>query len=370
MTSVVALILAGGYATRLRPLSYTRPKPLLKIVDKPILDYIIDSVLKVNPDLIILSLRYLADKIIDHVRKTWNKISDKIIFMMESKPLGDAGPIARAVREYGISESSILVVNSDIYSNIDFTSVIESHRRSGSIATLVLTRLRGDLSRFGVASIDDDLRVTHFVEKPQRPPSEGLVNAGVYVFEPEISKYLPHDVARPLKISTYLLPKLIEERTLHAYIHEGYWLDVGTPEDYIKANRIALEQMCRDESCIKGDVLGGVIPPSYISATAQVGRNSMIGPYTVILDECKIGSGVRIKNSIVLDKTIIEEYTYITGSIIGENAYIGRWVRIEDNCIVGDYTYIESEVYIARGVKIGPHREITDSIRRENEVLP
>ena len=364
------LILAGGYATRLRPLSYTRPKPLLHIVDKPILDHILESILKVNPDMIILSLRYLADRIIDHVRKRWSILEDKLMFLVEEKPLGDAGPIAHIINEYGIRDKTILVVNSDIYSNIDFGAVLQFHKKVSSIATIVLARLRGDLSRFGVAQIDEEFRVVHFVEKPHNPPSEGLVNAGVYVFEPEVSRYLPRKIERPIKISVDLLPKLVSEKALYGYVHEGYWFDIGTPEVYIKANKIALEQLCRDRPCVKGDVLGTVIPPAYIADTAQIGRDSIIGPYTVILGDCKIGTGVRVKSSIVFNRTIIGDYTYISSSIIGENVYIGRWVRIEDNCIIGDYTYINDEVYITRNVRIGPHREIIESIRRDGEVLP
>ncbi len=364
------LILAGGYATRLRPLSYTRPKPLLKIVNKPILDYVIESALSVNPDMIILSLRYFADKIIDHVRRRWSSIEDKILFLVEERPLGDAGPITHVVNEYGVRDRTLLVVNSDVYSNIDLCSVVQFHRKTNSIATIVLTRIRGDLSRFGVAQIDEEFRVTSFVEKPQRPPNEGLVNAGVYVFEPEICRYLPRKVERPLKISVDLLPKLVQEKSLHAYVHEGYWFDIGTPEDYVKANKVALEHMCRDESCVRGDVLGTVVPPAYVADTAQIGKDSVIGPYTVILDECKVGTGVRIRSSIVFERTIVGDYTYISNSIIGENVYIGKWARIDDNCIIGDYTYINDEVYIAREVKIGPHREIMDHIRKEGEVLP
>jgi len=361
------LILAGGYATRLRPLTYTRPKPMLPILDKPLLDYILESSFNSNPETIYISLRYLADYIISHVSSKWGNNIHKIKYLVEDRPLGDAGPI-NLLRENRNIDSTLVVVNGDIFSNIDIAKVLEFHRKMGGVATIVLTRVEGDLSKYGVAEIDDRYRITKFVEKPKLE-GEGLVNAGVYIFEPEALELLPRD-EKPLKISLHLMPRLISRFDVYAYVHMGYWFDIGTPEDYLKANMIALEEYCRDlDRCLKGYCEGDIEPPCYIGEGSKIERDSEIGPYTIILSNVNVRSAVKIRRSIIMSGTIICKGSLIESSIIGERVYVGKWVRIDQGSVIGDYAYIADTVHIGKEARIGPHREVEKNIS-DREVLP
>ncbi len=361
------LILAGGYATRLRPLTYTRPKPMLPILDKPLLDYILDLSYKSDPDMIYISLRYLADYIIGHISSRWGGNIQKIKYLVEDRPLGDAGPINLLRRSRDI-DTTLIVVNGDIFSNIDLAKVLEFHRRKGGVATIVLTRVEGDLSKYGVAEIDDRYRITRFVEKP-KVEGEGLVNAGIYVFEPDALNLLPRD-ERPLKISMHLIPRLISRFDVYAYVHMGYWFDIGTPEDYLKANIAALEEYCREgDICIRGECEGSVEYPCYIGEGSRIERDSEVGPYTIILSNVTIRPAVKVHRSVIMSGTVICKGSLIESSIIGERVYIGKWVRIDRGSVIGDYAYIADMVHVGREARVGPHREVERDLA-EREILP
>ncbi len=370
--STIALILAGGFATRLRPLSYTRPKPLLQILNRPIIDYILEKVVNLDVDTIYISVRYMAEKIIEHVDTSWENYKDKIQYLIEDRPLGDAGPLKFLVNKAISENKTILVLNGDIFSNIELGEVLRFHKKKGGIATLVLTRVTGDLSRYGVATVDAEQRIVSFVEKPKDARPEGLVNAGVYIFEPEVFNYIEFRDDRPMKLSIDVIPRLLKYGDVYGFIHEGYWFDIGTPEDYLRANFTALEYMCLNDNsdCIKGVCEGTIHEPCFIDDGVYVKKDSEIGPYTIILRGSRIEGTVKISNSILLNHVTVNKGTYITGAIIGEHTYIGKWVRIESGTVIGDYTYIADNTYIARGAKIGPHREITESIYKEGAVLP
>lgn len=366
---VVVMILAGGFATRLRPLSYTKPKVLLPILDKPIIDYILEAITKLPISNVILSLRYMADLVKTHVEKNWRTLENKITYLIEDRPLGDAGPIVLANLKSLFTDTTILVINGDVFSNVDLEKVLEFHRKKGGVATVVLVEAKGDLSRFGVASLNSDSRITKFIEKPRGLVGRGFVNAGIYVFEPEIIKYLPKKLTCRLKISIDLIPKLLENCDVYGFVHRGYWFDIGTPEDYLRANIEALKYYYPN-SKIDGEVDGEVISPCYVGSNVYIGKNSEIGPYTVILSGVKAEENVRISTSILLGNVLISRGTYISEAIVGEGVYIGKWVRIESGAVIGDYTYIGDYVYIGRNVRIGPHREVLESIYEENKILP
>ena len=361
------IILAGGFATRLRPLSYVKPKPLLPILNKPLIDWILSNVLSIPTRRIFISLKYMSDMLIKYLELAWNFIKEKLNYVVESKPLGDAGPLILINNEYCLDRSFIAIYG-DIYSNVNFQELVKFHEKKGGAATLVLTRVNTDVSRYGVAIIDSNSRITKFVEKPRQAISQ-LVNAGIYIFEPEVIEVLRSYGQENLKISLHLLPKLLEKYDIYAYVHDGYWFDIGTPEDYLKANFKSLEIHCSN-GCFESNVKARIHNPCYIGENVKIDKDVEIGPYTIILNNSRIESNVRISNSLILNNTTILKGSYIKGSIIGENVYIGKWVRIESGTVIGDQVYIGDEVYIAKNVKIGPYREVVESIYRDGEILP
>ncbi|WP_069808235.1 sugar phosphate nucleotidyltransferase [Vulcanisaeta thermophila] len=368
MAGYDVIILAGGLATRLRPLTYSRPKPLLPILNKEILDWIMESLVKIPINRIFISIRYMGDLIRSHVESVWGELRDRIIFVTENKPLGDAGPILLINDNYELTDT-FLVVYGDIFSNVNIQDLLNTHVKRGGIATITLTRV-DDVSRYGVAQLDDSGRIVNFVEKPRQYVGSNLINAGYYVFTKDVIKYIPR-VEGQVKLAVDVIPKVLRAGNVYSYIHNGLWYDIGTPEDYMKANFIALSQMCSD-GCVPSGIGDSVKiqPPVYIAPGVDIMGEGEIGPNVIIHRNVKVSPGVKIVDSIIFDGTIVSMGTYISGAIIGSNSYIGKWVRIESGAVLGDGVYVKDFSFIARNTKIGPYREVTESIYREGEVIP
>jgi len=365
------IILAGGLATRLRPLSYSRPKPLLPILDKEIIDWIMESITKIPLNRVFISIRYMGDLIREHMERVWVDFKDKLVFVTEDKPLGDAGPISLINDIYELTDT-FLVIYGDIFSNIDSKELINFHEKVGGIATITLTRVE-DVSRYGVAQLDENNKIINFIEKPKQYVGSNLINAGFYVFTKEVIKLIPRNPSGQVKLAVDVIPKLLRLGEVYGYIHNGLWFDIGTPEDYLKANfKVLMERCINNNGCINTDLPSSITlqPPIYLGPGVTVGSNAEIGPNVIIHSNTRIGNTVRIINSLVFERSSLCDGAYISGSIIGSNTYVGKWVRIEDGAVIGDGVYIKDSVYIAKNTKIGPYREIMESIYRDGEIIP
>ncbi len=362
-----AIVLAGGYATRLRPLTLTRPKALLPVLGKPILDWILEGLKSAGVVKVFMSVRYLADMIKNRYGDG-RKLGIEIEYVEEVSPLGDAGPIPLIVNKYGIKDP-FLVVYSDIFSNINFSEVIKHHLNNSGLVTIVLTRVE-DPSRYGVATLDDNYKVVSFIEKPQGAVSSNLINAGVYVFQPQALKYFPSKT--PSKLAIDVIPKIVKDGELYGYIHEGLWLDIGVPKDYLEANIKALKYLMpkgyiSSKAELSDDVI--VLQPSFIDSDVRIDKASVIGPYAVIGYKTLIGSNSRVKNSVLLNNVVLEPATHIEYSVVGEGTHIGKWVRISEGCVLGDEVVIGDEVYIAKNTVILPHKEVNESVEVPGKIL-
>ncbi len=365
---VTAIVLAGGFATRLRPLTLTKPKPLLPVLDRPLLDWILEGLEKAGIKRVILSVRYMADKIKERYGSGFNSL--ELEFVEEDRPLGDAGPIRLVDTLIGLTDT-FLVVNGDIFTNIDFAEVIRYHKRVGAVATIVLTEV-DDPSRYGVAVIDEDTRITRFVEKPPRDQApSNLVNAGIYVFEREVLKYIPETRER-LKIAKHVLPKLVEEGKAYGYLFKGLWRDIGVPRDYLLANIEALEYYYpRGYVSHDAEVSeeAEIQQPVYIAPYTRIAPGARIGPYTIICSRVVVESKALVERSIIMQKSRIEESSVIRSSIIGEGCFIDRWARVEEGSVIGDEVIIAERVYIAPRTVILPFKEVESSIYREGSIV-
>ncbi len=363
-----AIVLAGGFATRLRPLTFTKPKALLPILDKPLLDWILEGIRNAGIRDVIVSVRYLANQI----KSRYGDGADyglRILYAEEERPLGDAGPLKFVHEKYGLDETFI-VIYGDVFSDIDLRKMIDYHRKKNAIATLALAEVY-DPSRYGIASLDSEGRIINFVEKPsfEEAPSR-LANAGVYIFEPEVVRFIP-EKPRP-KLAKDLIPILIKTGSVYGYIHRGVWSDIGIPQDYAKANFEALKKYFPKGFIGQNTDIGSnveLIPPYYIGNNVKIDKNSVIGPMTILNNNVKLYEGVRIINSIVFSGTIIESYSYIRGAIIGERSYVGRWSRIEEGVVMGDEVIVSEGIYIAPKVTISPYKEVDHNIYTEGRVI-
>jgi NDP-sugar pyrophosphorylase family protein len=220
-----AFILAGGKGTRMRPFTYEIPKSLIPVQGKPLLQHILELLRKYEIRDIVLSTGYMGDKIREYFGNG-SKIGVNITYIEEEKEMGTAGPLTLA---RDLLKGAFLMFNGDILVNIDLHDFINSHAKNDGIATIALKPVR-DPSRFGVAELRGD-RILRFIEKPKAAVRSKLINAGVYILEPEVIDYVPKGKAM---METDVFPKLAEEGKLHGYPFEGQWFDTGTHEAYEK----------------------------------------------------------------------------------------------------------------------------------------
>lgn len=235
-----ALILCGGLETRLRPSSFSTPKPLLPIGYQALVEYQIGYLKRYEFDRIILAIGYLQEQMVRYLDE--HRLGIRLRYSFEKEPLDTGGAIKNAEAMIG---SDFLALNGDvIFSGLDLDKLIYAHKKSESLATVVLARSRTP-TRFCAVELDENNRVITFVEKPRRQPTgEVWVNAGVYVIRPSVLAKIPKGRRTSLELDVF--PKLMKEGTIFGYKHEGYWADVGTPEDYLRVQK---------------DLLTGVLKP-------------------------------------------------------------------------------------------------------------
>jgi len=360
-----ALVLAGGFGTRLRPLSCTRPKMLFPIGDQPLMDWTLKNLSQGGVDTVVMAVNYMAEALVRYLGPT--KYDLGIIYSREQRPLGTGGPIRKA-KEL-LNGEPFLVLNGDVISDVDYRRLIEYHKAKGGLATLALTSV-SDPSRYGAVELDWEGRITRFVEKPEKgkEPSN-LINAGIYVLDPKIFDYIPD--GRAVSIEREVFPVLANERKLYGFEFHGLWTDMGVPDDYLKANQIILSKYegVKLGEGAKVDPTAKLIAPCYVGPGAEVGADSLIGPNTTISDHVLIGKGCRIDNSILFSGASIGDYSSVKNAIIGENAILERWVKVESGSLVGDYSVIRDGVTITDGVSICPSKEVTESILERRQVM-
>jgi mannose-1-phosphate guanylyltransferase len=322
---VKAIVLAGGEGTRLRPLTYTTPKPLLPIANRPFLEHQLTWLAGHGVDEVVLSLGYRPDAFTGRFR-SGSFAGIRLIYAVEPEPLGTAGAI-RFAAERASGAGRFLVCNGDVLTDLDVSALVGFHEQRGAEATIALTRVQ-DPSAFGVVPTDEDGRVLRFVEKP--PPGEAptdWINAGTYVLEASVLDAIP--TGRAVSIERETFPGLLTaDGKLYAMPSPGYWLDIGTPVKYLQANADVLAGRISTDGAAppSGPALLG--PGSSVAADAEV-IGSVVGP------DGEVGQGARVVRSVLLDGARVAPGAEVVDSVIGAGAVVGSGARVCDLSIVG-----------------------------------
>ncbi len=317
-----ALILAGGLGTRLRPLTHSMPKPLVPLLGKPLISHIIDP-LPSEVDTVILAVSYMKDALEEYFRS--HDVGRKIILVNEDQPLGTGGAIKNVSRYL---DGPFIAFNGDVVSSIDLNDMLRHHRSHGGIGTMALWQVE-DPSAFGVVAKDGQGRITEFQEKPKREEAiSNSINAGVYIFEKEILEHIPNGV---VSIERQVFPKVLD-RGLYGYEFKGHWIDCGTRETLLKAQRVLL------------DLGGARNSPDLITEdnAAVLGLNMLqrahlrgcrIGPHVYMEDDVLVSSGAEISESMVLRGALIESGAKVHGSIIGSGYIVEKDREVRDEIL-------------------------------------
>jgi mannose-1-phosphate guanylyltransferase len=352
------LILAGGFATRLRPLSCTRPKTLFPIVNKPLLEWILEKLAKDGCEEVVLGVNALTQFYIRQNRLHRHGLKIRFSVDPPRMPLGTAGPVKKAERLLG-HDKPFIVLNGDIFTDLSYRELYDAHVKAGGSATIALCKVQ-DPSRYGVAEMGDEGQIKRFIEKPPKDKApSNLINAGVYVLSPEVFDYIPSK--RHVSVEREVFPKLAEERKLYGHFVNGLWIDIGKPDEYLQTNKIMLDTLIRTQRKVnpKGFELRN---PVAFDKGVSVAEKSIIGPYAILGKNVAVGRSVQISNSVIFPHSKIGDFAVVEGAIIGEGANIGKNVTIGSGSVIGDHAKIKDNLHLLNAHSVCPAKEVAENI--------
>jgi len=321
-----AVVLVGGFGTRLRPLTFTTPKPMLPVGHRPIVENLVAMLSQVGVDEVVLALGFKPQPFVDAF-PDGVCAGVRLVYAVEPEPLDTAGAIRFAAEAAGIDDTFV-VVNGDVLTDVDVAELVAIHRARGAEATLHLTPV-DDPSAYGVVAMDSDGKVERFVEKPApgTAPSN-LINAGTYVLEATVLDRIP--TGRKVSIERETFPALVNEGRVYGVATDDYWIDTGRPDPYRQANLDLLDGRRRSLTAVAVEVGadvgdGAEIRHSMVSRGARVGSGAVIVD-SVILPGAIIGTNARVESSIVMGA--VGDSASVVHSVVGAEGAVVAGERL------------------------------------------
>lgn len=357
--------MVGGEGTRLRPLTFNTPKSMVPIANRPFLEHMTEYLKGHSIDDIILTLCYLPDRTQRYFGDGSN-FGIKLTYALEESPLGTAGAVKNVAERL---DGTFYVFNGDIFTDIDLTAMMEFHRQRGSKATIALTPVE-DPTIYGVVETNNEGRVERFIEKPRRGTvTTNMINAGAYILAPEVLNYIPKGLS--FTFEQGLFPLLLERGDpMYGYQSDAYWIDIGTPEKYLKLHHDLL--MGRINRRFPGEPAGEGIwveegsdiqPQAELEGPLVIGRNCVIGSRArikgpcAIGQDCRIGADSLIEGSVVWQNTHLGQGVSLKNCVIGENVVIGERTQVGEGCVLGSSVIVESNQRLGQGAKVWPEEK-------------
>ncbi len=332
-----ALILAGGEGTRLRPLTSTVPKPVVRLVDRPFIVYMLEWLAGHDVDDVILACGFMADGVRE-VLGDGSALGIRLRYVEEPEPLGTGGALKYAE---DLLDERFFMLNGDLLTDLDLTAQLAQHEATGARATVALIGVE-DPSAYGLVRQHDDGSVKEFLEKPQ--PHEidtNLVNAGAYVLEREVLNTMA-PAGTKISIERDVFPALVGNG-LYGHPTSGYWLDIGTPERYLQATADILEGR-----------LATATEPRAHGAGATLAATAVIGGRTVLGSGVRVGANARVVSSVLLDRVTVGARSTIDSSILAHGVEIGEDCHIEGGVVIGERATIGPGNVLRAGARIFP----------------
>ena len=358
--------MAGGEGTRLRPLTSNTPKPMMPLVNKPMMEHIVGLLVQHGFDEIVVTVAFLANQIRDYFGDG-SDFGVRMRYATEDSPLGTAGSVRNAADEL---DDTFLVISGDVLTDIDLTALVKAHRDAGATASIALKAVENPLE-FGIVITQPDGSIERFLEKPTwGEVFSDTINTGIYVLEPSVLDYIP--AGEVVDFSSDVFPRLLEDGlTMHGHVSEGYWEDVGTLEAYISAHADVLDGKVALD--VSGFRLGG---GRYIGTDVVISPDARIDEPVVIGDSCRIEAGAHIRPYTVLgtdvivkadaqlERAVCHDHVYVgpgtslRACVIGRNTDLRAHVRIEEGTVVGDECFIGDEAHLGAEVKVYPFKTV------------
>jgi mannose-1-phosphate guanylyltransferase len=355
-----ALILVGGEGTRLRPLTLTVPKPVIPLVDRPLIRYMIDWLSRHGVDDIVMACGFLAAGVRDVLGEGGDG-GPRLRYVEEPEARGTAGAIKFAQR---FLEERFLALNGDVLTDLDLTALVELHEQRGAQATLALYPV-DDPSTYGLVRRRDDGEITEFLEKPEPDQIDtDEVNAGAYVLERSVLDLVPE--GREVSIEREVFPKLVGEG-LYGLRLPGYWMDIGTPERYLQASWDILERRVETEVSkrLDGDGLlvedgsrvadrAEVAAPAFVESRTMLAAGSRVGPRAVLGPGCVLADGAAVERSAIHRGCRLDAGAQVHGAILAAGVWLGEGARVEQGAVVGEGARIAAGAEVAEGATVDP----------------
>jgi mannose-1-phosphate guanylyltransferase len=357
-----AVILVGGEGTRLRPLTSTVPKPVVPLVDRPFLAYMLEWLKSHGVDDVVMSMGYLATAV-RNVLGDGSAYGLNLRYVEEPDPRGTAGALKFAE---DLLEERFLMLNGDVLTDIDLTQQIARHESTGAQATLALVAV-DDPSAYGLVRLEDDGAVREFVEKPSADQIDtNLISAGAYVLERSILDLVPPD--KNVSIEREVWPRLIGDG-LYGFPAEAYWLDIGTPERYLQGTFDIIEGNVQTALNLgdtyrsvepSAEISGRVVPPAVVERQCQVAAGAHVGPLVVLGQGATVGRGAVVERAVVLQGAEIGEGCVVRDAIVAAGAHVGARSQITAGAVLGEGVTIGADCVVTRGARVFPGVEIPD----------
>lgn len=359
--------MAGGEGSRLRPLTCDRPKPMVPVANKPVMEYAIELLRLYGIKDIGVTLQYLPDSIIEYFGdgSAWDV---NLYYFVEDKPLGTAGSVKNAE---DFLDDTFVVVSGDALTDFHLAQAFDFHRQKGALATLVLTTVSNPLE-YGVVITDQEGRVLKFLEKPGwGEVFSDRVNTGIYVLEPEVLSLIPAD--EMFDFSKDLFPELLRRQApLYAVTLEGYWCDIGNLQQYVEAHQAVLsgEVKVVPPAVYQGngiwigkgveiDETAGLEGPLLIGDYCRIGPGVRLGPYTVLGANVQVREGASVKKSVLWDGCYVGPRCELRGAVAGKGVVLENRVGVYEGAVIGDHSQLERGVVVKPEVKIWPHKRLS-----------
>ncbi|HEX9996607.1 MAG TPA: sugar phosphate nucleotidyltransferase [Abditibacterium sp.] len=359
-----AIILAGGMGTRLRPLTYTIPKPMLPVAGRPALAHIVESLAQADCDDVIITTNYLAELIGSKLALMGLPIPVECV--KEDQPLGTAGCIRNL---YDRLQDEFIVIQGDAVSDIDYGAFLNHHRQKNADVSIAAMRV-ADTREFGIIATDPNGQITRFQEKPR--PEEAfsdLANAGYYILKKEMFRDVPPGM--PYDFARQLFPALMESGArFFAYEMSGYWVDIGRIGNYLEGNMHQIRGKAEIASDVHIPENTRLISPYVIGAGTKIGERCTLGPGVIIGPRCSIGDNSHLSQSVIYEDVNIGAKARLTDCVIASRSRLGKDVTVESHAVVGEGCDVGAGVEIGAHSRVGPITPVAPGTLVEGVVAP
>jgi mannose-1-phosphate guanylyltransferase len=365
---VQAVILVGGEGTRLRPLTSRQPKPVITLVDRPFLVYMLEWLRGHGVDDVILSCGFEPTKVREALGDG-SALGLALRYVVEPEPRGTAGALKYADEQAGLDER-FLMLNGDVLTDADLTAQLEQHVRTGATATLGLVEV-DDPSAYGLVLCDEAHAVTGFLEKPAPSQLSGIdryfISSGMYVLEHEVLDRIASGIN--VSIEREIWPALVGNGLYGARAEGAYWMDIGTPERYLQGTFDILEGNVRtgvserlgagflavDENVVTD---GRIIPPAVVGSGCAIAAGAHIGSLVVLGANVTVGAGARVERSVVLDGVTVGAGAQLTDCIVAPGATIADGAVISGGAVIGEDVHVGRGNVLTAGIKVFPGTDL------------